>query len=72
MLLIVLAATADSIVQIYGCCRIGRIVNDIGFGNRHLEMNLRMYISVLINETAFIDGKKHVTFRYYNFMSSSD
>ena len=31
------------------------------FGNRHLEMNLRMYISVLINETAFIDGKKHVT-----------
>ena len=33
---------------------------------------LRMYISVLINETAFIDGKKHVTFRHYNFMSSSD
>ena len=44
----------------------------IRFGNRHLEMNLRMYISVLINETAFIDGKKHVTFRHYNFMSSSD
>ena len=35
-------------------------------------LNLRMYISVLINETAFIDGKKHVTFRHYNFMLSSD
>ena len=31
-----------------------------------------VYLSVLINETAFIVGKKHVTFRHYNFMSSSD
>ena len=29
----------------------------IRFGNRHLEMNLRMYISVLTNETVFVVGK---------------
>ena len=39
-----------------------------------LEINLRVYIyiSALVNETAFIVGKKNVTFRHYNFMSSSD